>query len=158
MFLGSFEPEDKFLVIFKDGNYEITDQELTQRFDPENVLMIEKYDPEKIITAVYLDKEKYQFNVKRFKIETSTLKNKFFFIKEGEGNYVEAVTTDAEPVLSMQSGKGAQVRKAKIKLAKVAEVMGWKAVGAKLTDYSKTIEMEWVKEEPAGPQASLFDE
>jgi len=157
MLLGSFEAEDKILVIYKDGNYEITDQELTQRFDPENVLMIEKYDPEKIITAVYLDKDKYQYNVKRFKIETSTLKNKFFFIKEGEGNYVEAVTTDAEPVLAMQSGKGAQVRKAKIKLAKVAEVMGWKAVGAKLTDYAKTIEMEWIKEEPAGPQGTLFE-
>ena len=79
------------------------------------------------------------------------------FIKEGEGNYVEAVTTEEEPVLSMQSGKGAQVRKAKIKLAKVAEVMGWKAVGAKLTDYAKTIEMSWEKENNESPQASLFE-
>jgi topoisomerase-4 subunit A len=119
--------------------------------------MIEKYDPEKIITAVYLDKDKLQYNVKRFKIETSSLKNKFFFIKEGDGNYVEAVTTDSEPVLAMQSGKGAEIRKAKIKLAKVAEVMGWKALGAKLTDYAKTIQMEWIKEEPAGSQGSLFE-
>jgi len=155
--LGSFEPEDKILVVYRDGNYEVTDQELTQRFDPENVLMIEKFDPEKVITAVYLDKDKLQYNVKRFKIETSSLKNKFFFIKEGEGNYVEAVTTDAEPVLAMQSGKGAQVRKAKIKLAKVAEIMGWKAVGAKLTDFAKSIEMEWVKEETEGSQGSLFE-
>jgi topoisomerase-4 subunit A len=158
LLLGSFEADDRMLVIYKDGNYEITDQELTQRFDPENVILIEKYKPESIVTVVYLDKEKVQFNVKRFKIETSSLKNKFFFIKEGEGNYVEAVTTDEEPVLAMQSGKGSQVRKAKIKLAKVAEVMGWKAIGAKLTDFNKTIEMQWVKEEPAGPQGSLFEE
>ena len=157
MLLGTFEAEDRIIAIYRDGNYEITDQELTQRFDPENVLMIEKYDPEKIITAVYLDKDKLQYNVKRFKIETSSLKNKFFFIKEGDGNYVEAVTTDAEPVLAMQSGKGAEIRKAKIKLAKVAEIMGWKAVGAKLTDYAKTIQMEWIKEEPAGSQGSLFE-
>ena len=55
----------------------------------------------------------------------------------------------------MQSGRGAQVRKAKIKLAKVAEVMGWKAVGAKLTDFNKSIEMEWVKEDP-NAQPELF--
>jgi topoisomerase-4 subunit A len=155
-YLGQFEAEDRLLVIYRDGNYEITDQELTQRFDPENVLLIQLFNPEQIITAVYLDNDKYQFNVKRFKIETSSLKNKFFFIKEGEGNYVEAVTTDEEPVLSMKSGKGTQVRNAKFKLAKVAEVMGWKAVGAKLADYSKSIEMEWIKE-TTGPQAELFE-
>ncbi len=154
-YLGKFEPEDKVLVIYRDGNYEITDQELTQKFDPENVLLIELFNPEKIITAVYLDHDKLQFNVKRFKIETTTLRNKFFFIKEGDKNYLEAVTTDHEPVLAMQSGRGAQVRKGKIKLAKVAEVMGWKAVGAKLTDFNKSIEMEWVKEDP-NAQPELF--
>jgi len=154
-YLGKFEPDDKVLVIYRDGNYEITDQELTQKFDPETVLLIELFKPEKVITAVYLDNDKLQYNVKRFKIETTTLRNKFFFIKEGEKNYLEAVTTDEEPVLAMQSGRGAQVRKAKIKLAKVAELMGWKAVGAKLTDFNKSIEMEWVKEEP-GAQPELF--
>ena len=154
-YLGKFEPDDKVLVIYRDGNYEITDQELTQKFDPEAVLLIELFNPEKIITAVYLDNDKLQFNVKRFKIETTTLRNKFFFIKEGSKNYLEAVTTDAEPVLAMQSGRGTQVRKAKIKLAKVAEVMGWKAVGAKLTDFNKSIEMEWVKEDP-NAQPELF--
>lgn len=155
-YLGKFEPEDKVLVIYRDGNYEITDQELTQKFDPEAVLLIELFKPEKIVTAVYLDNDKLQYNVKRFKIETTTLRNKFFFIKEGEKNYLEAVTTDDEPVLAMQSGRGSQVRSAKIKLAKVAEVMGWKAVGAKLTDYNKSIEMEWVKEDPHA-QPELFE-
>ncbi|MFY7840843.1 MAG: DNA gyrase/topoisomerase IV subunit A [Lacibacter sp.] len=154
-YLGKFEPDDRILVVYKDGNYEITDQEMTQKFDPENILLIELFKPDRIVTAVYLDNDKLQYNVKRFKIETTTLKNKFFFIKEGAKNYVEAVTTDEEPVLSVQSGKGAQVRSAKIKLAKVAEVMGWKAVGAKLTDFNKSIEMSWVKEDP-NAQPELF--
>ena len=38
---------------------------------PKKLLLIEKFDPEKIITAVYLDNEKLQYNVKRFKIETT---------------------------------------------------------------------------------------
>ena len=29
---------------------------MTQRFDAEKILLIEKFDPEKIITAVYLDR------------------------------------------------------------------------------------------------------
>ena len=86
LYLGTFEDE-KLIVIYKDGNYEVTDTELTQRFDPEKVIFMEKFNPLKVITAVYLDKEKLQFNIKRFKIETTTLKTPFSFIKEGNGNY-----------------------------------------------------------------------
>ncbi|TMI85717.1 MAG: DNA gyrase/topoisomerase IV subunit A [Bacteroidetes bacterium] len=156
IYLGSFEPDDRILIVYNDGNYEITDQEMTQRLDAENILLIEKFDPDKIVTAVYLDDEKKQYNVKRFKIETTTLHNKFFFIKEGEGNRLEAVTTDVEPVLAVQQGRGSQVRKAKFKLEKVVEVMGWKAVGAKLVDYSKSVEMEWVRKKES-QQQQLFE-
>ncbi len=155
-FLGNFEGHDRLLLIYYDGNYEITDQELTQRFDVDNIAMIEKFLPEKIITAVYLDKEKLQFNVKRFKIETTTLHTKFFFIKEGEGNRLIRVTTDDEPLLVVQSGKGAQIRKAKFKLIKMVEVMGWRAIGSKLTDYTKSVEIEWEVREKENLQQELF--
>ena len=57
----------------------------------------------------------------------------------------------------MQSGRGAQIRKGKIKLHKVVDVMGWRAIGNKLTDYSKSDLMEWA--EPAKPniQGELFE-
>ena len=156
-FLGSFEDEN-LLVIYHDGNYELTNTEETQRFDAEKILLIEKFDAEKIITAVYKDSDKQQFNVKRFKIETTTLNNKFLFIKEGDGNILEAVTTESEPILGVQTGRGSQVRKAKFKIAKMVEVMGWKAVGAKLMDYSKSIEMEWeAKPKDENAQPELFE-
>ncbi|MER3471824.1 MAG: DNA gyrase/topoisomerase IV subunit A [Chitinophagaceae bacterium] len=151
--LGEFDAEDRILVIYNDGTYEITDQELTQRFNPEEVMLVEKFDPERTITAIYLDNDKLQFNVKRFRIETTTLRTKFFFIKEGKGNYLEAVSTEEEPILIVQSGKGSQVRKAKFKIAKMVDVMGWKAVGAKLVDFNKNVLMEWeVKEEAKQPE------
>ena len=154
--LGDFDAEDKLLVIFTDGTYEITDQELTQRFNPEEVMLIEKFDPERVITAIYLDKDKLQFNAKRFRIETTTLKSKFLFIKEGKDNILEAVSTEEEPILIVQTGKGSQVRKAKFKMAKAVEVMGWKAVGNKLVDYSKSVMMEWeIKKD--GKQQELFN-
>ncbi len=153
--LGNFSGDDKILVITYDGNYEIIDQELTQRFDVSNIALIEKFDPLKIITAIYLDKEKLQYNVKRFKIETTTIHNKFLFIKEGEGNKLEKVSTEEEPLLVVQSGRGSQIRKAKFKLVRMVEVMGWRAIGSKLTDFSKSVEMDWeVKGE--NPQRELF--
>ena len=157
LYLGKFDAEDRLLVIYNDGNYEITDQELTQRFDVEKVLLIEKYNPQKVITAVYLDNEKFQFNIKRFKIETTTLHNKYFFIKEGKDNRLEMVSTEEEPVLIVQSGRGQLVRSAKFKVIKLVEVMGWKAVGAKLTEFSKSVEMEWEKKQDVeNLQGDLF--
>ena len=45
----------------------------------------------------------------------------------------------------------------KYKVAKMVEVMGWKAVGAKLTDFNKSIEMEWETRPPADTaQTELF--
>jgi len=155
--LGSFEPEEKILVVYDDGNYEITDQELTQRFDPEKVLLIEKFNAEKIITAVYLDNDKQQYNVKRFRIETTTLRIKFLFIKEGSSNRLEAVTTEEKPVLLLSQGRGAQKREDKIKIADFVDVMGWKAVGNKLADFSKSVEMEWMQQGgKQQSQAELF--
>jgi topoisomerase-4 subunit A len=151
--LGDFDAEDRILVIYTDGSYEITDQELTQRFNPEEVMLVEKFVPERIINAVYLDNDKLQYNVKRFKIETTTLRTRFTFIKEGKGNILEAVSTEEEPILIVHSGKGSQMRKAKFKIAKMVDVMGWKAVGAKLVDYNKSIMMEWeVKEDIKQPE------
>jgi topoisomerase-4 subunit A len=143
-YLGSFQQEDRLLVIYHDGHYEITDTELNQRFDADKVIEIEKFNPEKIVTAIYCDNEKLQFNVKRFKIETQTLNSKFFFIKEGNGNYLEAVTSHPEPVILVKSGRGTQARSTKIKINNFVEVMGWKAVGNKLADFSKSTEFEWI--------------
>lgn len=156
-YLGMFEPEDKIIIIYSDGYYEITDQEMTQKFDPEKIVLIERYDPEKTITAVYADMKMLQYNVKRFKVETSTLRNRFLFIKEGDDNYLECATTEADPVLTVHSGRGGQVRSAKFKIARFVEVTGWKAVGSKLTDYNKSVTMEWVHAEKASNQAELFE-
>jgi topoisomerase-4 subunit A len=154
-FLGTFE-EDKILVITDDGQYEITDTELTQRFEPEKILLIEKFDPSRPITAVYLDNEKQQFNVKRFKIETTSLRSKFLFIKEGKGNRLEAVTSDEDPVLTLHSGRGASSKSQKIQIGGFVEVMGWKAIGNKLVDFTKNIEMEWENKGDERGQPTLF--
>jgi topoisomerase-4 subunit A len=155
-FLGTFDADDRLLVIYSDGNYEITDTELTQRFDAEKIILMEKFVPEKIITAIYLDNEKMQYNVKRFRIETTTLRNKFSFIKEGEGNRLETATSDEEPVIIISSGRGAHAKTQKIKLGSFVEVTGWKAVGTKLFDFNKSVGMEWDVKKKKSNQGELF--
>jgi topoisomerase-4 subunit A len=71
-----------------------------------------------------------------------------------------AVSTAIEPVLVVNTGRGAQIRKAKFKVSKMVDIMGWKAVGTKLVDYNKSIEMEWetkiVIKDPNDEQPELF--
>ena len=154
--LGSFEADDKILVLYKDGSYELTDLELTQRFDAEKIALIEKFNGEKVITAIYADLDKKQYLVKRFKIETSTLHNKFFFIKEDKNIELETVTTNQDPVLYFEKGRGAQTQKIKYKIGKNIEVTGWKSVGTRFEDYSKSVKMHWV-ENTSNAQQSLFE-
>ena len=157
LFLGKFEAEDRLVVFYKDGNYEMIDQELTQRFDPEKILSIQKFVSNKIFSAVYLDNDKMQFNVKRFKIETTTLNSKYFFIKEGKNNILTAVSSDETPLLNVKTGKGQQINNVKFKVDKLVEVMGWKAIGSKLMDFNKNIEMEFIQPKEETAQQDLFD-
>lgn len=156
IYLGSFQPDDLLLSIYKDGYYELVGTDLTQRFDVDKLITIEKFYPNKIITAAYLDSEKNQFNVKRFRIETTTLNNKFYFIKEAPGNYVEAISLEESPILIIRSGKGAQIKETKIKISDFVELMGWRAIGNKLTDYTKTTEIQWVGTDGSTKQTQLF--
>ena len=157
MYLGMFDGDDKILVIYNNGQYEITDQELTQRFETDNIVLIERFDQKKIVTAVYYDNDKVQFNIKRFKIETLTLQTKFLFIKEGVQNYLELVTTDAEPVIKLVVGKKSEAKEQILKITEFVDVMGWKAIGTKLVDKNQ-LTMEWISNENAKNdiQSSLF--
>jgi topoisomerase IV subunit A len=156
-YLGKFEAEDRLVVFYKDGNYEMIDQELTQRFEMDKILSILKFDTNKIFSAVYLDGDKNQYNVKRFKIETTTLNSKYFFIKEGKNNFLTAISSDELPLLNVKTGKGQQVNNVKFKVDKLVEVMGWKAIGSKLMDFNKNIEMEFVQPKEETAQQNLFE-
>ncbi|MHB1922847.1 MAG: DNA gyrase/topoisomerase IV subunit A, partial [Chitinophagaceae bacterium] len=134
-FLGSFEGEDRILVFYSNGSYELTSFELTNRYVAEEVLLIEKFDPDQIVTAIYFDADKHQFQIKRFKIETQTKDNKFFFIKEGSRNYLKLVTTLPHPRVKLITGKKkSEARQRELDLTKLVDVMGWRAAGNKFCD------------------------
>ncbi len=129
--LGRFDEKDRIIVFYKDGTYEITDFELTNRYDIDNLVHIEKFHPEKVVTAVYFDAKAKQFNAKRFLVESTSLKNKYSFIKDGAGNYLKMVTTQQEPVVIIRTGKKkAGFKEEKMALHETIDVTGWKTVGS----------------------------
>lgn len=164
VYIGAFEGEDKIFVAFKNGTYELTNYDLTNRYESNDVVYIEKFNPEKTVTAIYFDADKKQFNVKRFRIETQTLNNKFNFIKEGANNYLEMVTTHTQPVVLLKTGKKRSPEEEEIDLSEFVEVTGWKAVGTRIAG-DDLISAELLSEDedpdpneegPAGGQGELF--
>ena len=133
MLLGRFEDGDRIIAFRKDGTYEITDFELTNRYEPDAVVLVERFNPEKVISAIYFDAKTSQYYAKRFIIESQTLKNKYSFIKEGEGNYLELVTTQQDPVLLLKTGKKkSDMEEEEITLSETIDITGWKTVGTKI--------------------------
>lgn len=133
IYLGRFEEHDRIIVFYKDGTYELTDFELTNRFDADNLVQIEKFVPEKVVSAVYYDQKGDQYYAKRFKIESQTLKNRYSFIKEGDGNFLVLATMHHEPVISLKSGKKkADMTEEQMALYEQIEISGWKTVGTRI--------------------------
>lgn len=158
--LGSFEETDRIIAFYKDGSYELTDFELTNRYEPDNLVRIEKFNPDKVVSAVYFDAKSGNFYAKRFKIESQTLKNKYQFIKEGDGNYLELVTTRPEPVITIKSGKKkTEFTEETIALHDMLEITGWKTIGTKLNmpDIREiSLEEEQDGNEPGSDAPTLF--
>ena len=60
-------------------------------------------------------------------------------------------------MLAVKTGRGQQISKVNFKLDKIAEVMGRQAIGTRLIDFNKNIEMEWAMPKDDNPQQDLFD-
>jgi topoisomerase IV subunit A len=132
-FLGNFNGEDKIAVVYKEGSYEITSFELTNRYEPQQIFDIVKLKPETIVSAIHVDGESKNHFVKRFKLETTTVGKKFSFISESPGSKLVLASMAAEPEVQVEQGRG---KSETIKLDEFIDIKGWKALGNKLT-YAK---------------------
>ena len=134
-YLGNFNSSDSILVLYTDGNYELTNFDLTNHYDPKNVLSICLFSQEStVISTVYFDATQKNYFAKRFKIETTTIDKKFLFITDVKGSKLIHASTDEHPKVEViiDEGKGI-TRKETIVLSDFIEVKGWKAMGNKLS-------------------------
>ncbi len=132
--LGVFNGEDAILAIYKDGSYELTNYELTNRYDVDKLLLIEKFDPKAVISAIYYDGGNKVYYLKRFQLETTTLNKSFLFISDAKGSKLEFVTTASSPKVEYHlREKGGQKSVLEAQLDELIEVKGWKAIGNKFS-------------------------
>ena len=145
-YLGNFEADDKVLVIYKTGEYELTNFELTNHYEARQVMHITKYEPDGAISAIYYDGESRIFYVKRFQIETSTMDKKFGFLTDHNRTELLGVSTDALPraELKVKKDRKSNQEKKEVKLEELIGVKGWKALGNKLP-YMKVISVKWLE-------------
>ncbi len=132
-YLGSFDGDDSILVVYKDGSYELTNFELTNRYEPEQILLLAKFQSTKPLSAIHYVPANKAWYVKRFLIETTTQNKRFPFIAEEKGAKVALVSLQAEPLVEIEIGSKKSKEKSELNLREFIDVKGWKAIGNKLT-------------------------
>ena len=136
-FLGNFQGENRVIAIYKDGTYELTDFELTNRYEPEKVVCVDKVEEDTVISAVHYEGASKVHYLKRFKVETTTLAKRFSFISESPGSKLLAATTDVNAVLEFDF-RPAKTRKSlqtQVDPKTHIDVKGWKANGNRLSPH-----------------------
>lgn len=151
-YLGAFDTGDYILCIFNDGSYELTDFDLSHRYDVNTLLHIGKFDPELIVNAVYFDGNKGWTMVKRFKIETNTQDQKFSFISEHKNSKLLFASAKENPRIRYSVKIKGKKLDGEVSLAEFIEVKGWKALGNKLSDQKLTDVKELESKEEKAPE------
>jgi topoisomerase-4 subunit A len=134
--LGNFEGPDKILVVYKEGSYELTGFEISNRYEPEQILFIQKFESEMVVTAVHTEGDSGNTLVKRFRIESQTLDKRYLFISESKNSKLWLATTQAHPQVEIETRKDKKTPPTKMvsDLDVVVDVKGWKAMGNRLSN------------------------
>jgi topoisomerase-4 subunit A len=133
-YLGEFLGEDKILVLYKKGEYQLYNFDLSNHFESD-ILTIEKFDKNKVLSVVYFDAEQQFYYVKRFEIE-EVLDKMFRFIGEHPDNKLVSVTWVRYPRLELEfGGKNAERDNEIIEVAEFIGVKSWRAKGKRLSNY-----------------------
>ncbi|MGQ7869628.1 DNA gyrase/topoisomerase IV subunit A [Sunxiuqinia sp. sy24] len=133
-FLGEFQGEDKILVLYKNGDYQLYNFDLSNHFDPD-ILVIEKFDNSKVLSVVYYDAEQEYYYVKRFEID-EIMGRRISFIGDHPDSKLVSLTWVHYPRLEIEfGGKNSTRENEIIEVAEFIGVKSHKARGKRLTNY-----------------------
>ncbi|MBL0083938.1 MAG: DNA gyrase/topoisomerase IV subunit A [Saprospiraceae bacterium] len=150
--LGAFDTGEKLIALYKDGSYELSELDLTRKFDVNAIEMLSQYTEDMVIGAIYYEGEKGWTMVKRFKIETNSLAQKFYFIPEGITSKLYFATTHTGSKIKITYKNGGQKEEYEFMLDEFIDVKGWKALGNKLFEGKMMKVEELSYDQPAEPQ------
>jgi topoisomerase IV subunit A len=133
--LGDFDTGDHILVLHKDGTYEVTEIDMAKRFEIADILHLGKLTSETVVTAVHFDGNKEWTMVKRFKIETNKLNERYSYLVDHKKSAMLFVSAKPNPRIKYSIKVGSKkMEGGEVDLASFIEVKGWKALGNKLSD------------------------
>jgi topoisomerase IV subunit A len=154
--LGEFDTGDNLFILYNDGSYEVTDTDLNQRFDLKEILHLCKNTPDIIINAVHFDGHKGWTMVKRFRIETTKIKERYSFLTDHPKSKILFASVAANPRIKYTMKVKGKPMTGELSLGDFMDVKGWKAVGNKLSDQGLTGVKE-VAAEPARQSTPAAD-
>lgn len=144
LLLGNFQAEEKVLVLYKEGSYELTSFELTNRYEPKEILSLSKFKENVSVNVVYQDGESKHFYVKRFLIETSSPNKRFVFIAEAKGSKLLFADQSKHGKVITTYKEGKKNESEELDLIELIDVKGWKAHGNRFVHQS-VVRIEKVK-------------
>ena len=152
-YLGTFEGDDKIIVVHRDGSYELKNYELTNRFEPDQTLLVEKFNPKKPLTTIYYDGHSKHYYVKRFLVETTTTDKRFPFITDARSSKLWTASAAKQPQATVTFVReGSRKHEQQVfDLDVLVDVKGWKALGNRLTKH-KVKNVEAIATRPLAPK------
>jgi topoisomerase-4 subunit A len=157
-YLGEFKGNDKILVVTKDGQYHMTNFDISNHY-PDDILRIEKYKGGKVFSAVYYDGEQEFYYLKRFEFEDT---NKYTsFIGEHKDSRLLLLTDERWPQVRLTfGGKNEGRPEDVIDVDEFIAVKSYKARGKRLStlDIKKVVEIEPLQKEVPEPEPELEPE
>ncbi len=132
--LGEFDTGDSIFVLYNDGSYEVTDTDVQQRFEMKEILHLCKFDPDIVVSCVHFDGHKGWTMVKRFRIETTKLKERYSYLTDHAKSKLLFVSLKDNPRIKYTLKIKGKPMTGELSLGEFMDVKGWKAVGNKLSD------------------------
>ncbi|HMX40125.1 MAG TPA: DNA gyrase/topoisomerase IV subunit A, partial [Saprospiraceae bacterium] len=127
--LGEFDTGDHLFILYNDGSYEVTDTDVQQRFEMKEILHLCKLSPEVVVNAVHFDGHKGWTMVKRFRIETNKIKERYSFLTDHPKSKVLFASVKPNPRIRYTVKIKGKAMTGEVSLADFMDVKGWKAVG-----------------------------
>ena len=155
--LGRFEVDDKVLVVYKTGEYEIASLDLNRRFNASDIEIFKKFDND-IISCLHYIGNKKSYYLKRFKIETNQSDRLFSFIDDSRGSKFIKATININPSLNFKYRLKNGDRKDKsINILDFIDIKGWKASGNKIPSFLRMSSFLFIDGEAEDVDSEIID-
>lgn len=135
-YLGEFDGDDKILLVYAAGYYELTSFELSNHFD-DGIVLMQKFNPEKVFGVVHYDGKAKNYFIKRFVFENQSVGKKTYIISEESGSKMLYITANKSATLTVDvlKGKTQTPETLDLVLAELIDVKGLKANGNRLSPH-----------------------